>query len=83
MLGSFPQIRRNSSDDCCRTKLAGVGLSIIKRDRYYIESLRLEVYEAFIMKMYDCNGIEVDRSCKNASLLMVGVITSDLGSSGC
>ena len=33
--------------------------------------------------MYDCDGIEVDGSCKDASLLMVGMIASDLGSSGC
>ena len=35
------------------------------------------------MEGYDCNGIKVDRSCKDASLLVVCVVSADLGSAGC
>ena len=31
---------------------------------------------------YDCNGIKVDRSCKDASLLVICVVSADLGSAG-
>ena len=35
------------------------------------------------MEGYDCNGIKVDRSCKDASLLVICVVSADLGSAGC